>query len=145
MKIVCKEDDLPGDSGSDGLLNVLTDPPMVLLLKITDRNQPGATAHCKFITCKKQQINYTLHTGSILAKIHAFVKKIRNSIQNRKITKFDTHRIWEYNVITDHAVNNFTKNNQMQTLYCIKNCKNYNPFCSSQSLQQVMFNLSINT
>ena len=33
----------------------------------------------------------------------------------------------------------------MQTLYCIKNCKNYNPFCSSQSLQQVMFNLSINT
>ena len=33
----------------------------------------------------------------------------------------------------------------MQTLYCIKNCKNYNHFCSSQSLQQINFELSINT
>lgn len=54
MKIMCKKHDLPGDSGTDGLLNVLTDPPMVLLLKVTNRNQPGATAHCKFITCKMQ-------------------------------------------------------------------------------------------
>ena len=88
MKIVCKEDDLPCDSGSDGLLNVLTDPPMVLLLKVTNRNQPGATAHSKFITCKKQQINYTLHTGSIFArfmhfenkKIYAKIKKSQNFI-----------------------------------------------------------------
>lgn len=81
MKIMSRKHDLPGDSGSDGLLNVLTDPPMILLLKVTDRNQSGSTAHSKFITCKQQQINHTLHTGSIFAKIHAFSKKIRNSMQ----------------------------------------------------------------
>ena len=73
--------DLPGDSGSDGLLNVLTDPPMVLLLKVTDRNQPGATAHSKFITCKMHWMNYALYTVAIFAKIHAFFKKIRRSMQ----------------------------------------------------------------
>lgn len=39
---------------------MLADPPMVLLLKVTNGDKPGATAHSKFITCKKikQQQNY---------------------------------------------------------------------------------------
>lgn len=51
---------IPGDGGPNGLLDVLADPPMVLLLKVTNGDKPGATAHSKFITCKKikQQQNY---------------------------------------------------------------------------------------
>lgn len=51
---------IPGDGGPNGLLDVLADPPMVLFLKVTNGDKPGATAHGKFITCKKikQQQNY---------------------------------------------------------------------------------------
>jgi len=41
---------VPGDTGygrSDGLLDVFGDPPVVLFLEVTDRNEAGARTDCE--------------------------------------------------------------------------------------------------
>lgn len=40
-----------GDGGADGLLDVLRHPPVVLLLKVTHRDETSAGPHSKLVLC----------------------------------------------------------------------------------------------
>ena len=49
--------DLPGYSGANWLLDVLTDPPIILLFKITHRDNPGSATNRKLSLWKNQYIS----------------------------------------------------------------------------------------